>query len=184
MKISAVGSRYVFNANNTQTQKDQNPISKNGEKAKLVKTTFIAGLGLGAKLLFELMDGDFVVDRLGEKADKIVEKQHKNVNKDKKFFLKVGASLGLLTAFVAGFAALYTLFKAPKINYQGNVNAFQKEKDMDVYIKGNTAEKELYTQMNEKAKNADEQEKNKLREQYIKMQVAKNKLPDFVNLKR
>ena len=176
MKISAVGSRYVFNANNTQTQKDQNPISKNGEKAKLVKATFIAG--------FELMDGDFVVDRLGEKADKIVEKQHKNVNKDKKFFLKVGASLGLLTAFVAGFAALYTLFKAPKINYQGNVNAFQKEKDMDVYIKGNTAEKELYTQMNEKAKNADEQEKNKLREQYIKMQVAKNKLPDFVNLKR
>ena len=163
MKISAVGSRYVFNANNTQAQKDQNPISKNGEKAKLVKATFVAGLGLGAKLLFELMDGDFVVDRLG---------------------VKIGASLGLLTAFVAGFAALYTLFKAPKINYQCNVNAFQKEKDMDVYIKGNTAEKELYTQMNEKAKNADEQEKNKLREQYLKMQVAKNKLPDFVNLKR
>jgi len=29
-----------------------------------------------------------------------------------------------------------------------------------------------------------EEEKNKLREQYLKMQVAKNKLPDFVNLKR
>lgn len=184
MKIGSVNSLYSFKANDNQVRKDQNPISKNGEKAKLVKATFVAGLGLGAKLLCELMDGDFIVEKLGEKADKIVEKQHKNANKDKKFFLKVGAGLGLLTAFVAGFAALYTLFKAPKINYQGNVNAFQKEKDMDVYIKGNTAEKELYTQMNEKAKNADEQEKAKLREQYLKMQVAKNKLPDFVNLKR
>ena len=54
---------------------------------------------------------------------------------------------------------------------------------MDVYIKGNDTEKELYTQMNEKAKNANEEEKAKLRTQYMQIQMAKNKVPDFVKLK-
>ena len=82
-------------------------------------------------------------------------------------------------AFIGGFALLYTLFKAPDINYKGNVNAFKKGKDMDVYIKGNSAEKEIYTQMNEKAKNASPEEKAKLKEQYMLMQKAKNRVPDF-----
>ena len=186
MKIGSVNNNlYSFNANKTQANKqDSNPISKSGEKAKLAKATFVAGLGLGAKLLFELMDGDFIVEKISKDADKIIEKQHRNVSKNKKVFLKLGAAAGLLTMFIAGFAALYTLFKAPKINYQGNINAFKNKKDMDVYIKGNTAEKEIYTQMNEKAKNADEQEKAKLKEQYLKMQVAKNKIPDFVKLNK
>lgn len=183
MRINPIQNNlYQFSANNNQ--KDRNPISKSGEKAKLAKATFIAGLGLGAKLLFELMDGDFIVEGLGKKADKIVEKQHRNISRNKKVFLKLGATAGLLTMFIAGFAALYTLFKAPKINYQGNVNAFKKGKDMDVYIKGNTAEKELYTQMNEKAKSANKQEKAKLKDQYLKMKAAKNKTPEFVDLKR
>ena len=185
MKIGAVNNNiYSFKANQNSSKNNQNPVSKNGEKAKLAKATFIAGLGLGAKLLFELMDGDFIVEKIGKDADKIIEKQHRNVSKNKKVFLKLGAAAGLLTMFIAGFAALYTLFKAPKINYQGNINAFKNKKDMDVYIKGNTAEKEIYTQMNEKAKNADEQEKAKLKEQYLKMQVAKNKIPDFVKLNK
>lgn len=180
MRISPIHNNlYQFTAKNLD---DKNPISKSGEKAKLIKATFVAGFGLGAKLLFELMDGDFIADKLGNKADKIVETQHRNVSKGKKTFLKLGAAAGLLTMFIAGFAAIYTLFKAPKINYQGNINTFKKEKEMDVYIKGNTAEKELYSQMNEKAKNADEQGKSKLKEQYLKMQVAKNKVPDFVKL--
>ena len=36
---------------------------------------------------------------------------------------------------------------------------------------------------NEKAKNATPQEKAKLKEQYMQMKKAKNKVPDFVNLK-
>ncbi len=55
---------------------------------------------------------------------------------------------------------------------------------MDVYIKGNSVEKELYTQMNEKAKTADADEKVKLKDQYLKMQIAKNKLPDFVQTQK
>ena len=178
MRINPIQNNlYQFSANNNQ--KDKNPISKSGEKAKLAKATFIAGLGLGAKLLFELMDGDFIVEKLGKNADKIVEKQHKNVSQGKKTFLKLGAAAGLLTMFIAGFAALYTLFKTPKINYQGNINAFKNKKDMDVYIKGNTAEKELYTQMNEKAKNANEQEKAKLKEQYLKNASSKKQNSGF-----
>lgn len=55
---------------------------------------------------------------------------------------------------------------------------------MDVYVKGNSVEKELYTQMNEKAKQANEEEKAKLKEQYMQMKMAKNRVPDFVKLNR
>ena len=185
MRVGAINNSYSFAQQNIPSKnKDSNPISKSGEKAKLVKATFVAGLGVGAKLLFELMDGDFVVDKLGDSADKIVEKQQRNVSRNKKSLLKLGAAAGLVMAFIGGFAMLYTIFKAPKINYEGNINAFKKGKDVDVYVKGNSAEKEIYTQMNEKAKQADKEEKAKLKEQYMQMQMAKNRVPDFIDLKR
>lgn len=180
MRISAINNSYSFTQQKQTSKNDNNPISKTGEKAKLTKAAFVAGLGLGAKLLFEILDGDFVVDTLGDQAGKIVEKQHKNATKNKKTLLALGAWAGLVMAFIGGFAILYTIFKAPNINYNGNVNAFKKGKDMDVYIKGNKIEKELYTQMNEKAKNADKEEKAKLKEQYLQMKKAKNQVPDFV----
>ena len=185
MQINPINT-YSFGANNPSrpSQQEKNPISKTGEKAKLAKATFIAGLGVGTKLLFELVDDfDLVGEKIGKKASDIVNKQHKNVNANKKVWLTVGAWIGLLTTFVAGFAFLYTLFKAPKINYEENINAHKKSKEMDVYIKGNDTEKELYTQMNEKAKNATDEEKSKLKTQYMQMQMAKNKVPDFVKLK-
>lgn len=185
MQINPVNT-YSFMANKQplKQQQEENPISKAGEKTKLAKATFIAGLGVGTKLLFELVDDfDLVGEKIGKKASEIVNKQHKNVNSTKKAWLTAGAWVGLLATFVTGFAFLYTLFKAPKINYEGNINAHKKSKDMDVYIKGNDTEKELYSQMNEKAKNANEEEKAKLRTQYMQMQMAKNKVPDFVKLK-
>lgn len=180
MRISAINHSYSFTQQKQTPKNDNNPISKNGEKAKLTKAAFVAGLGLGAKLLFEVLDGDFVVDTLGEKAEKIVDKQHKNATRNKKVLLALGAWAGLVMAFIGGFAMLYTIFKAPNINYNGNVNAFKKGKDMDVYIKGNKIEKELYTQMNEKAQNANKEEKAKLKEQYIQMKASKNQIPEFV----
>lgn len=184
MRIGAINNNFSFTQQKkTSSKKDNNPISKTGEKAVLAKAAFVGGLGIGARLLFELMDDDFVINTLGDKAEKIVDKQHKNATNNKKLLLTLGAWAGLAMAFIGGFAILYTLFKAPNINYQGNVNAFKKKKDMDVYIKGNSAEKEIYTQMNEKAKNATPEEKAKLKEQYMQMKKAKNKVPDFVNLK-
>lgn len=179
MRISSINTYTSFKAKKSSQNPDKNPISKTGEKAALMKATFIAGLGLGARLLAELADGDFVVEHIGKKAEQIAKKQ-----KSKSGLRTFGIFTGLVLMGIGAFAALYTLFMTPKINYQGNVNAFKKSKDMDVYIKGNKAEKEIYTQMNEKAKNADDDEKAKLKEQYLKMQMAKNKVPDFVKLNK
>ena len=51
MQISSV-STYSFRANNQpqSSQQDKNPISKTGEKAKLAKATFVAGLVVWTKL--------------------------------------------------------------------------------------------------------------------------------------
>lgn len=178
LSFQAKTQNYKPSRENTNSQ-DKNPISSKGEKAKLVKLTFLGGLAVGARLLFELMDDGFLFESMADKAGKIVEKQHKGAKGLTSVFLGLGAFAGLVALFVGGFALLYTLFKAPKINYDGNVNAFKKGKEMDVYIKTNNVEKELYTQMNEKAKNANSEEKAKLKEQYLKMQMAKNKAPNL-----
>lgn len=189
MNISPIANNNIYSfgsnsKNNKNQQKNNgNPISKTGEKAVLAKAAFIGGLGLGAKLLLELMDGEFVFETLGNSAEIIVEKQQKNVSGEKKLLLTLGTAAGLIGIFIGGVALLYTLFKAPSINYNGNINAFKKGKDMDVYIKGNETEKELYTQMNNKAQNANEEEKQKLRIQYAQMQMAKNKVPYFITNK-
>ena len=181
MRISAINNSYSFTSTEQPSKKNQNPISKTGEKAILTKAAFIGGLGIGARCLLELADGDFLGEIFRKNAETIVNKQYKNISANKKIMLTIGVFCGLVAAFVSGFALLYTLFKAPNINYQGNVNAFKKGKDMDVYIKGNSAEKEIYTQMNEKAQNASPEEKAKLKEQYMLMKKAKNRVPDFVN---
>lgn len=182
MRIEAVKNNYSFLSANKpqQRQNDKNPISKTGEKTNLAVATFVGGLGLGARLLFELFDDGFVVEDLGKAAKNYVNKNHKGLSGAKKEWFIVGTALSFIGAAIGGVALLYTLYKAPKINYEGNINAFKKGKDMDVYIKGNNVEKEILTQMNEKAQNADDKEKEKLKEQYMKMQMGKNQLPDFI----
>ena len=182
MRVGAINSNYSFSSakkpQKNQPQNDKNPISKAGEKTNLAVATFVGGLGLGAKLMFEIFDDGFVFDDLGRAASKYVNKNHKGLSGAKKELFIVGTAVSFIAAAIGGVALLYTMYKAPKINYEGNVNAFKKGKDMDVYIKGNKVQKEILTQMNDKAKNADKQEKQKLKEQYMKMQMAKNKVPD------
>lgn len=182
MRISALHSNYSFTSSSNYKNKnsDKNPISKTGEKTNLAVATFVGGLSLGARLLFELFDDGFVIEDLGKAAETYVNKNHKGLKGAKKEWFIIGTALSFIGAAIGGIALLYTLYKAPKINYEGNINAFKKGKDMDVYIKGNEVEKEILTQMNEKAESADEQEKQKLKEQYMKMQMAKNQLPDFI----
>ena len=102
---------------------------------------------------------------------------------DRRVLNTIGAFVGLLAAFFAGVAILYTAFNAPKIAYESKVNSYKKSKEMDVYVKANEAERELYTQLDEKAKMSDKEEKFQLKEQYLKMKNAKNQVPEFVNLK-
>ncbi len=183
----------------TVTSKDENPISRKGETMKLIKATFLGGLVLAGKLIWELAkDGDFVLDSLAEYSEKLakgadkkeleklknnIEKQ-KNKAKSKRIVNTVGAFVALLAAGFCGFALLYTIFNAPKIAYQSKVNAFKKSQEMDVYTKANEAERELYTQLDEKAQNSDNEEKEQLKEQYLKLRNAKNQVPDFVKIKK
>ena len=198
----SVNTSIYFRKNNPQKlqtpkTEDKNPISRKGEAMKLIGATFLGGLVLAGKLILELAEnGDFLVEIFSKKAEKIAKEKGKQVNKeeilkqakkqvkDKRTLNTIGAFVGLVAAFFAGFALLYTAFNAPKIAYESKVNAFQKSKEMDVYTKSNTAERELYTQLDEKAKNSDAEEKEQLKEQYLKLKNAKNQVPDFVKLKK
>ena len=78
MSISAINTinNYRYNPNFTQkkieqpSQKnDENPISRKGEAANLVKATFLGGLALAGKLVWELVvDGDFEFENVAKKA--------------------------------------------------------------------------------------------------------------------
>lgn len=186
MLVSPISSSlYTFEANKPSTSnkknlnQDKNPVSKAGEKANLVKATFITGAGIALSILCEMSEGDSLGESITNITNKYVKPQ-KKLSQAQEGLLAAGSTLGILGIFVGGFALLYTLFKLPFINYMGNLNTFKKKKEMDAYIKGNKIEKDLYTQMNDKAKTANAEEKEKLREQYAKMQMAKNKLPDFM----
>ena len=175
---------------------DDNPISRKGEVMNLIKTTFIGGLGLGGYLLLELVEGgEFVLDSMFDYSKKLASDNKKEVErikqeirnkqkaaKNNKILKTIGIFAALIAVGISGFALLYTAFHAPKIAYESKVNAFQKGKEMDVYIKANDAERELYEQLDEKAKNATPEEKEKLKEQYLKMKNAKNQVPDYVKL--
>jgi len=185
-KLQASNNLLAFKniKNNPKTNKEtKNPITQKGEAANLAKATFLGGVALGGRLLWELFDGDFLYETAGDTAKKLVNKNKSNVKGIKKTFCYIGATIGIITAGVAGFAAIYTLLNIPKIAYNSKVNKFTKEKEMDVYIKSNEAEKNIYKQLADKAKNADETERQHLQNQYSKMVLAKNQVPDFINIK-
>ena len=184
LSIPVVSKQHSFGAKTKEqkksSDKNDNPISQKGEAANLTKATFLGGLALGGKLLFELFDGDFIFEHAGNKATNMVNKNKPNLAGSKKILCTIGASIGLVGALIAGFAAIYTLFNAPKIVYNSKVNSHVKKNDMDVFISANEAEKNIYKQMNELAKNADDNEKEKLKDQFTKMQFAKTQAPDFI----
>ena len=183
-KLSPVFAK-TKQAEKTTSKTDENPISRKGETVNLVKATFLGGLVLAGKLLWELMyDGDFEFERIAKKAGEIVDKNKKEANQNKRALYKLGAFVALMAAGFTGFALLYTAFKAPKIVYQSKINTYTKSQEMDVYTKSNEAERELYNELAEKAKDATPEEKEALKEQYLKMKMAKNQVPDFVKQKK
>lgn len=182
MKISNVQNfqQPFCNASKAAKDDDKNPISKRGEEATLLKGTVVAGLGVGGRALLWLCDEGFMADILANLGVKIVDKNAKLSGKPPSGGKYLAAWVAVTACFVAAVAAVYTLYKTPEIVYQGKVNAFKKGKDMDVYVKGNKVERELYDQMNEKAKDASFEEKKKLAVQYLKLRAAKNQMPDFI----
>lgn len=185
MKIASNPYCYTYFCaeNKTKSNNDENPISKRGEQQKLLKATVIAGLGVGARALWYLCDDGFAFEGLYNLGENITKKNKKGLMGSNKTVNHLGAWAALMAGFVVAVAAIYTIVKTPEVMYNGKINAFKKGKDMDVYVKGNKVEKELYDQMNEKAKDATEDEKKVLSEQYLKLTAAKNQTPDFIEVK-
>lgn len=169
-----------FCATQRELNKDKNPISKSGERSGLLAATVAAGVCVGGRALLYLVEDGFVFDELFDFSYNTVEKNKKNVKGANKALVHLGAFAAVVVAFVAAVAAFYTICKTPEIMYKGKVNAFVKGKDMDIYSKSNNIEKDLYDQMNEKAKGATAEEKEALKQQYIKLKTAKNPTPDFI----
>lgn len=182
MKISNVQNfqQPFCNASKAKKTDDKNPITKRGEEATLLKATVGAGLYVGAEALYYLTDGGFMFEELFDYSVNKVDKNAKLSGKPPSAGKYLAAWAAVTAGFVAAVAAVYTLYKTPEIMYESKVNAFKKGKDMDVYVKGNKVERELYDQMNEKAANASFEEKKKLVVQYLKLRAAKNQLPDFI----
>ena len=130
--------------------------------------------------MWYLTDEGTQLDKLIDIGIDVAKKNKRPIFKKIPALVYIGAPVALMGLFIGAVAFLYTLYNSPKAMYQGKINAFKKQKDMDLYIKGNKVEKELYNQMNEKAVNASFEEKENLKIQYAKLKAAKNEVPDFV----
>lgn len=188
ISISPIKNNYCYQAKPQKTDEktipNSNPISQKGEIANLAKATFLGGLALGGRLLWEVLsEGDFLIEDIADTASEIVDKNKQNVAKDKRSLIKIGAFFALVAAFISGVAVIKTLYNTPKIIYDSKVNTFKKSKKMDVYTKANEAEKNLYEELDNKAKEGIPEEKEALKEQYLKLKNAKNQVPDFVKIK-
>ena len=161
----------------------ENPISKPLEQLDVVKASLLAGVGFGARALYYVFDETDVLDYTFEASQKLVDKNYKNVKGTKRAIASVASWGAILVGVVGVLAGLYTLYNAPKSMYQGKVNAHKKAEEMDVYLASNRIEKDLYKEVGTKAKEAQTQEEQqKAKEQYMKLQMAKNQTPGFVSV--
>lgn len=201
MKITPIGKTYTAfkSAENTavlkktpvsasnempnNTDNDKNPIKKGFEQLDAIKATVSAGIGFGLYALYYLSKEGFAFESMFDTAMNIAQKNESKTKRALIPLMYIGSIALVFAGFVGILAAAYTAFNAPKAMYNGKINAFKKEKEMDLYIKGNKVEKELYNQMNEAAKNADSEQKKELKLQYAKLKAAKNVVPDFVQMK-
>lgn len=199
-------SRVNFAKNKTVNKSsDENPISRKGETMNLILTTFVGGIAVAGKLLVSIFeDGQWLPDMLGDISDVIsTKKKSKDEKKaqekfdeifkkykskkeeinNKNVLKAIGIFVSLIAVGFCGFALLYTIFNAPKIAYNSKINTYKKRQEMDVYIKGNQAEKELYTQLDEQAKKVHtKEEKDVLKSEYLQLKNAKNLPPEFVKI--
>ncbi len=167
---------------------DKNPIKKSGERSNALLATAVAGVIFGLRAMAAIADDGDGAEFLFEFCGKIARKiRGKNEQIPKKLKTPLAQELAGTAAVMLGviglIALVYTLYNTPKAMYDAKVNTFKKGKEMDVYIKGNAVEKDLYEQMNDKANAATtSEEKEKLNLQYAKLKMAKNVVPDFVKM--
>ena len=200
MRINALNSfnnvKYVNFTNNSASKNSQksnnqgiehdkeNPISKPLEQLDVVKASLIAGFGFGARALYYLFDDTSLLETTYNAGQKLAEKNYKHVqNSNKRFVLGLASSAAIIVGTVGLLAGLYAAYNAPKSMYQGKINAHKKAEEMDIYLASNRIEKDLYEQVDAKAKEAKTQEElEKAQSQYTKLKMAKNDIPSFINV--
>lgn len=182
MKIHPVQTTSIAFKSLSNKDNDKNPVKKGYEQLDAMKATMAAGLSFGLYALYYITKDGTAFENLSNWGLRIAEKNHKKFGNKKALipFVALGSVAFVFAAFIGIMAALYTAYNTPKALYKGKITAFKKEKEMDLYIKGNKVEKELYNQMNDAAKNADSEKKKELSKQYAKLKAAKNIVPDFV----
>lgn len=171
--------------NTYKNSEPENPINKKGERSLALKATVGAGILAGLRALVCLVDEGFTIEDFFNLSKKLSAKSLRGaegVTTRQRAFKTLGIFTLLTGSFVAAVAAIYTIYKTPNIEYQAKVNSFVKGKDMDLYIKSNKVEMDLYKQLIDKAKAASPDEKAKVQEQYLKLAAAKNEVPDSVKI--
>lgn len=146
-------SSVLFKANEKKDKKYDNPISSGFEYLDAAKLTAAAGLAVAGRVMWEFFD----LSALESKKD----------------FRKF-----IIVSLVIGAAA--AVLSLPKNLYKRKVETFQRKKEMDVYVRSNSAEQKLYERVDSEARKADEEHKNDLKESYLKLRAGKNQVPEFI----
>lgn len=150
-----------------QAKKDspeyKNPIIPGFEYLDATKATLIAGFYVAARVFFEFADNLDVSDALSSSKNS-----------------KSSRGLKFLAAGSLAIGATYFALNLPKNLYNKKVEVFKKTKEMDVYTRANSAEKNLYERIDSETTEADNEKKTQLATDYLKLKMAKNKAPDFI----
>lgn len=193
-KNSPIDEKKALRAPNTSGKKEtyQNPINSGFEYLTAVKATLLAGLAFTARLAFEFLEyGDFNMFDTFKSKPKVTEQQRileelgliqkkvakKSMNPALKFTL-------LATSFVALSTGLYCAFALPKNLNKTRIETFKKKKEMDVYLRANSAEKHLSERIIQEAKTADELQKAGLTKDLMTLKMSKNDVPSFVDRRK
>ena len=74
------------------------------------------------------------------------------------------------------------LVNLPKNLYEANVNYFTNKKEMDVYVRNNKAQENIYKQLDDKSQNIKtEEDRQDLAKNFMKMKMAHTQGPRLVN---
>ena len=133
----------------TKVDKYVTPISQKGEYFSIIRKSFLKSAKTAGRTFVEI----------ARSADT-------SISDDLGSFLAISAVIGVI---VGAFVFAFTL---PDNLYNAHINYFTKSKEMDVFVRNNSAEKKIYERIDEKAKTANPEEKDDLAAFYMKMQIA------------
>ncbi|MGD9581529.1 MAG: hypothetical protein AB7V50_09160 [Vampirovibrionia bacterium] len=158
MNISAKSAMPAFKGeeferrDNIQTSSSsrvyENPVSRTGEYFIALNDSYKKSLKISARTFLEIA-------RVG------------CVSSD-----DAGCDFAIMTLIGVGVGLAVLLYNLPKNLYEANVNFFTRSKEMDVFVRNNSAEKTIYEKLDSKLDNSDTEETKDIYEQFMKVKTA------------